>query len=875
MKRKAEGCRPILPFGISYEALRITLIFTVLSGMWIAVSDRVLEFFTSDPATITQLSTYKGWFYVIVVALFIYVERAAAERARLRATELDRQKSQLFDQAPHPMWVFDPHMQVILAVNAAAIQLYGYTQEEFERMRVGDLYLPEDAPTFSQDAFPASAHLERRHRLSNGTIINVEIETRETTFAGRPARLAVVNDVTARKQTDLSLRRTQYIVDNAPEPMARISRDGEILYINEAACRAVELPREMILHRKLWDVFTIYIEADWPAYRERLKKDGSIEEQLPLQMPDGRARYLLLTNSFVRYEDEEYVVTYGRDITARMETELALQQSEERIKQQLTELRALYAGAQELTGNLDSMQLARSVARNCVDTFGVKLAWVGQANANGLVDILDQYPPALDYPRQIAVRWDNTLEGQGPAGRAIRLGIPVVSDNLATDSTFAPWRSQALQYGFASIAAFPLLSRNQPFGALLLYSDELAFFNQDRVQFFQSYSLMAAAALENAHLYEETKRRLSTMQAQHKVDIAIASGLSLNATLEIILEQVADQLHVDAADILLLSPETNMLSFASGIGFTTRTAQQARLRLGEGYAGHAALEHRIIFGKSSFLRSDSATYARDAALFAAEGFASLVAMPLTAKSQINGVLEIFHRSPLNPDDDWLDVLETLAGQATLAIDNAALYDSMQRTNTELVLAYEATIEGWSRALDLRDQRTQGHTQRVAEITTDLARLMGLSDAELVHVRRGALLHDIGKIAIPDKILNKPGPLNEGETADMRRHPQFAYEMLAPITFLHSAIDIPYCHHEKWDGSGYPRGLKGREIPLAARIFSVVDVWDALRSDRPYRGGWPEEQVIAYILTQSGAYFDPDVVEAFMRMHLTDSHIEPA
>ncbi len=159
---------------------------------------------------------------------------------------------------------------------------------------------------------------------------------------------------------------------------------------------------------------------------------------------------------------------------------------------------------------------------------------------------------------------------------------------------------------------------------------------------------------------------------------------------------------------------------------------------------------------------------------------------------------------------------------------------------------------------------------MAEIATDLARAMGLSEAELVHIRRGALLHDMGKIAIPDQILNKPGPLTEEEMTVMRRHPRFAYEMLAPITFLHSAIDIPYCHHEKWDGSGYPRGLKGREIPLAARIFAVVDVWDALRSDRPYRNGWPEEQVIAYILTQSGTHFDPEVVETFMRMQLADA-----
>ncbi len=191
---------------------------------------------------------------------------------------------------------------------------------------------------------------------------------------------------------------------------------------------------------------------------------------------------------------------------------------------------------------------------------------------------------------------------------------------------------------------------------------------------------------------------------------------------------------------------------------------------------------------------------------------------------------------------------------------------LQHAHQELALAYDATIEGWSRVLDLRDKETEGHTQRVTEMTIRLARALGVPDDQIVHIRRGALLHDIGKMAIPDSILQKPGPLTSEEWLEMRRHPEYAYHMLSPISYLNPALDIPYCHHEHWDGTGYPRGLKGDEIPISARIFSIVDVWDALLSNRPYRKGCTEETVLEYIRKYSGIYFDPHLVESFLELH---------
>ena len=184
---------------------------------------------------------------------------------------------------------------------------------------------------------------------------------------------------------------------------------------------------------------------------------------------------------------------------------------------------------------------------------------------------------------------------------------------------------------------------------------------------------------------------------------------------------------------------------------------------------------------------------------------------------------------------------------------------------ELTSAYEATLEGWARALELRDRETEGHAKRVSEMTVKLARFMGMNQEQVTHVRRGALLHDIGKMGIPDSILFKTGPLFDEELQTMRLHPIYAYEMLLPIQFLRPALNIPYCHHEKWDGSGYPRGLKGEHIPLEARIFTIVDVWDSLSFNRPYRPAWPKDKVMAYLREQSGLYFDPQVVEAFIKM----------
>ena len=196
-------------------------------------------------------------------------------------------------------------------------------------------------------------------------------------------------------------------------------------------------------------------------------------------------------------------------------------------------------------------------------------------------------------------------------------------------------------------------------------------------------------------------------------------------------------------------------------------------------------------------------------------------------------------------------------------ESPSFSQTLQRSLVELTVGFDSTVEAFSRALEMREGEPLGHTRQVTEITISLAKVMGVSIPDQVHLRRGALLHDIGKVGIPESILIKTGELTSEEWKIIRQHPVHAYDLLFPIALLHPAIDIPYCHHERWDGSGYPQGLKEEKIPLAARIFAVVDVWDALTSDRPYRRAWPEQKAINHLREQEGKHFDPAVVSVFM------------
>ena len=240
-------------------------------------------------------------------------------------------------------------------------------------------------------------------------------------------------------------------------------------------------------------------------------------------------------------------------------------------------------------------------------------------------------------------------------------------------------------------------------------------------------------------------------------------------------------------------------------------------------------------------------------------------IPIIIDNQVEGVLELFNKKQISPSSHWYEYFYLLTSQAEIALRNHSFIKNLEDAKNTISKSYDITIEGWSKAMDLRDHETEGHTKRVTDLAIEFAKELGLPDFEIENIKRGALLHDIGKIGVPDKILLKPGKLTDEEWQIMKKHPVFAYDMLKNSDYLLSSLDIPYCHHEKWDGSGYPRGLKGAAIPLNARIFAFIDVFDAMTSDRPYRKAMNISDVLYYVENQKGKHFDPSLTDKFVNL----------
>lgn len=408
----------------------------------------------------------------------------------------------------------------------------------------------------------------------------------------------------------------------------------------------------------------------------------------------------------------------------------------------------------------------------------------------------------------------------------------------------------------------PLIVKERVIGVLNLDHSDPGAYTEDEARVVLAFTNQASIAIENARLFQETQRRLERLSALRTMERAINSSLDLRETLYVLLDQVGQLLHVNASSVLLLNKKTLTLDLQARRGFRTGSGVFPRQKIGEGLAGKVVMLDHMYHVPHLDQVADECGLAD---YLVEEEFVAYIGVPLKAKDQVVGVLELWHRQPIQPNLEWTEQLEIMSGQAAIAIENATLFEEMQSFTLELESAYDKTLEGWARALELRDRDTEGHTRRVIDLTLRLARELGIPERRLVHIRRGAMLHDIGKMGIPDRILLKPGSLDENEWLLMRRHPEYAQEMLNPIPFLRKALEIPLYHHERWDGSGYPRGLGGGEIPLAARIFAVVDVWDALLSDRPYRAAWKEADVRDHLEKHAGILYDPDVVKVFLRI----------
>ena len=449
--------------------------------------------------------------------------------------------------------------------------------------------------------------------------------------------------------------------------------------------------------------------------------------------------------------------------------------------------------------------------------------------------------------------------GDGIPGYVFNSGEKYTTTDLKNDLLLPPEDKESMPPNLSGIY-IPIKSTNISIGVLMVAIDTKRRITEE-INLLTILADMTSNAIHRAELFDQSQEQIRRLTTLREIDSAIASSTDLRVTLSILMNHTLTHLKADAIDIMSYYPELQSLTFLTSAGFRDPDPSRPLMRLGEGLSGNVVLKGDLLHIED-LRRMEEITV--DSTLVN-ENFVTYFGLPLIVKGQIKGVFEIFLRSLFNPTADWFHFMHTLAGQAAIALDNAQLFDNLQRSNQEIRQAYDTTLEGWARALELRDSETEGHTRRVTQLTMKLAQFMGITGDELINIYRGVLLHDIGKMGVSDQILRKTGPLSDNEWSEMRKHPQYAFNLLLPIPYLRPSLDIPYCHHEHWDGSGYPRGLKGEQIPLSARIFSIVDIWDALLSDRIYRKAWPRNKVIEYLRQISGTILDPYVVESFMKM----------
>ena len=745
----------------------------------------------------------------------VVTERRTSQEALKESEERFRG---LYENSTIGMYRTTPGGKILLA-NPSLVRMLGYSS--FEELARRNLEETGYEPDYERDKF-------RQQIEKEGTVTGLEsawmkkegtaIFVRESAKAVRDAHgrtlyyEGTVEDITERHQAEQALRaslaRYHHALDNMLEGCQIIDHDWRYIYTNDAAAKQGQRePVELLMHTMMEMYPGIEATPMFSVLERCMLERVSDHIENEFAFPDGTTSWFELSIQPV----PEGLFILSIDITDRKQAHKVLEQNEKRFRSLIV-------------NNADAITLLNAEGVAVYDSpaaprmLGYEYGELVGQNAFELMHP-DDKPYNLNLFHELAkapgMRVESTFRLHHRDGRW--LWIEAVATNLIAEP---------------SVNAIVLNYRN---------------------------------ITRRKQAQEKIQQQLSHLNALRDIDTAIASTFGMDMSLSTVLSQVVQQLHVDAAAIQLLNPISNTLSYAAKRGFRNESIQKAEpLRAGQGYAGRVVLERRMIHISNPETQHESERLAK---VVAGEDFVSYFGVPLIAKGKVNGVLEVFHRTPLEPEEDWLAFLNILAGQAAIAIDNATLFEKLQQSNSELVMAYDATIEGWSHALDLRDEETEGHTQRVTEMTVKLARSFGLSEEELVQVRRGALLHDIGKMGVPDQILLKPGKLTDEEWVMMRKHPQFAYDMLSPIRYLKGALDIPYCHHEKWDGTGYPRGLKGEQIPAAARIFAIVDIYDALTSDRPYRAAWSKEKTREYIRSLSGTHLDPKVVEVFLKSDL--------
>ncbi len=738
--------------------------------------------------------------------------------------------------------------------------LTGLPPEDFtsQKISIVELYHPEDVGKIFSDVDHAVAnhepfHLEYRIQHTDGGYRWAE-EWGTGIYADDQLLYleGFITDITEQRMIEEELAENQRIFEvalkNSPVTVFQQDKDLRYTWIKKPHYRFTDSNQ---IGKTDAEFFSPEDAAKLIEVKQRVLESGVGERQVIHTSGEKTPPYTDLTVEPITDEHGEVI-----GITcSSVDISKLIQADEERLHR-LAELEALINITSLLRSAKDVKQAAPILLRETLNALDLQAGAIHLYNSN--TDVLEVVA-AENWFKDLATKPLNP--GQGIVGQVFKSGKMYQSSEYVRDPQTSKAAIKQIPSGWGGVAV-PIQALDETIGVFIAANQHPQEIDPFNLQLLETIAKMAGITLHRMRLVEETLLRLEKLNAQRTIDKAVTSLTDLSMTLDIICSQSLERLPADAVGVLLFSPHSQELTFGACAGFATDAYSQSKTKLGEGYTGQAALDHQTIH-LDNIAECDPPF--RRHHLLAGENFTCYTGIPLVSKGEIKGMLETFHVNHFYPSQEWQNDIQSLATQTAIAIDTLQLYDRLKRNNLQLTRAYDATIEGWSMALDLRDRETEGHTLRVTDLTVKLAHAMGVSEEELVHIRRGALLHDMGKLGVPDSILLKPGSLTEEEWAMMREHPRMAYNMLVPIAYLRPALDIPYSHHEKWDGTGYPNGLKGTQIPLAARIFAVVDVFDALTSDRPYRDAWPRVKTLAHIREQAGTHFDPQVVEAFFSM----------
>jgi PAS domain S-box-containing protein len=904
--------------GIS--ALRIAAIYVLVSAIWIISSDYLLLAIFRDPNLITSYQTIKGWVFILASGglIFILARREYIGWMRSASALADVNRAlKVLNACNHALVRFGEENELLGAICKVIVEEGGYRMawvgycddskdggvKAMAWQGFEDGYLEKKHITLDESETghgPSGEALRTRQPViirnisldprfapwreeallrgySSAISLPLEAENRvlgilsiyhhqsdvfnsdevallEELSQDLAYGIAVIRSRKLRQEAEERLsesrQRFHSLVENAPLGIA-ISSDGVLRYVNPAFVQMFSYQDESQLVGQPVGGLIAPEQRDEIIQRMELREHG---EQIPVSHQfiglrhDGSHFTLRSQICLVQWENSPANLGFFTDISQLVESERLLKEREQRYRT-LFEQTPISLWEEDFSALVDWVNAKRQEG---VDNLRLYL----QENPTELIKCVSSV-------RVLDVNQATLRLYKADSKERLLSGIAPISDGegLAdhVESILAVAEGNSF---FEREVVNSTLDGNKL--NLLLRWNTFPGHEKD----FKRVIVSMMDITGRVHIENSLRQQNQRLSALRKIDKAISTSMDLRVTLNVLLDQVVIELKVDAASIRLLNSLTHDLDTLAVQGFRMQTPAPIHLFNQHSAPVLAVLERQ----KQHFSRQGQAAAGIFTYILEQEGFDDYYATPLITKGKVQGVLEVYHRSCQEHSADWHDFLELLAGEAAIAIENAKLFEELQRSNLDLTRDYDTTIEMLVKAMELRKPGVFGHSRRLIEMTLRLARQFGLNDEQLVSTRRGAYLHDIGMLAIPDAILLKPTELDESEWGLIRQHPQAGVNLLSPVHFLRDAMDIPLCHHENWDGSGYPRQLKGEQIPLTARIFTIVDVWDSLQSVRPYREAWPEEQVMEYLRQKSGVQFDPKIVGSFLHM-LSEKVIE--